>query len=81
MIVAVFLLSSLPLHVASAEYEPSVSITVTPEQEYYDALENETIQQSIEFRMNWLNLQEDTNYTVQLYVIKEYQTYGEVGMK
>ena len=82
MVVAVFLLASLPLGVTSADsLPPSVSISVTPEQEYYDAFENETFQQSIEFRINWLNLQEGTNYTVQLYIMKEYQTYGEDGMK
>ena len=82
MVVAVFLLASLPLGVTSADSDGEyIELTITPEQDYYDAFDNISFQQSIGFRVDSRNLQEETRYNVEVYFIKEYQIFGEDGVK
>ncbi|MDP6379046.1 MAG: PKD domain-containing protein [Candidatus Thalassarchaeaceae archaeon] len=78
MIVAVLLLSSLPLQVASADESPSIQLTITPEQNIYDLVGNVSRQENVTFSAVGINLNDEVNiYNIRVAVHEEY--YGEDG--
>ena len=78
MIVAVLLLSSLPLQVASADEFPSIQLTFTPEQNIYDLVGNVSRQENVTFSAVGINLNDEVNiYNIRVAVHEEY--YGEDG--
>jgi hypothetical protein len=81
VIVAVLLLSTLPLQVASADDSPSIQLTITPEQTIYDVSGNVSRQENVTFSALGINLNEANIYKIRLAVHEEYQTYGEDGFR
>jgi len=81
VIVAVLLLSTLPLQVASADDSPSIQLTITPEQTIYDVSGNVSRQENVTFSALGINLNEANIYKIRVAVHEEYQTYGEDGYR
>ena len=77
LLIICFILLAMPWTNVSADSEPNVEITVTPEQEYYDIAENETFRDSVSFRFKAFDTDEANSYQIRIALYEEYEVYGQ----
>jgi hypothetical protein len=69
----------MPWMNVSADSDPYVEMVVTPLQEYYDIVDNETLQQSVRFEISAYDTNESDSYQIKISLYEEYEIYGSTN--
>ncbi len=80
LLIMSFIVLAMPWMNVSADKDSSayVEMVVTPQQEYYDIVDNETLQQSVRFEISTYDTNESDSYQIKISLYEEYETYGSL---